>query len=430
MVERASPAPSFETITFVHWPRGPSPKDCTEPAAESPPLVEEDEALKETESGPAHEPHAADDFPSNSVLVRTEHPGPSPYPSTLMSPRAVSLLLHFSDHIAGDMIAIDGMHNGWRHLVLPIAHTEALVLNAVLAASSFHVAAKQRAEARGPEDVQTAVSRRSANRSAPQSDAEAVQFYYHTITELQKWQDFASYDVFTKLSVLLTVLVLLVAVMVTASDDFPRLFGLLEAALAAMGGEASLGKSELSSFILRQIHKMRVYAAPLLSEKAGIATLSSEDHVARSFDCLRHCLQQRPGYSEIASVIESLGQQSRDIYLHQAMRKSCHLNPALLHWLDAESVSRIQRFKETLAVFPPDAPGAQVLIWATFMAAPDCVLPEHQAFFTKVLRQYYKRSGFENVLRGLEHLEGIWQRRSDARDSWTSLLPQAKVFVM
>ncbi|KAJ4177002.1 hypothetical protein NW767_015261 [Fusarium falciforme] len=95
------------------------------------------------------------------------------------------------------------------------------------------------------------------------------------------------------------------------------------------------------------------------------------------------------------------------------MRKSCHLSPALLHWLEAESVSRIQRFKETLAEFPSGAPGAQVLMWATFIAAPDCVLPEHQAFFTKVLRQYYRRSGFENVLRGLEYLEGIWQRQLD-----------------
>lgn len=176
---------------------------------------------------------------------------------------------------------------------------------------------------------------------------------------------------------------------------------------------------------------MRVYAAPLLSEDAGVATLSSETNITRAFECLRHCSEQRPDFTTEASIIQSLIQQSYDIYLRQATQELLP-NPYLLgrsalH--DAESIWRVQQFIDTFQSFPSQSSGMQVLIWATFVAASASVLDEHRSFFLRVFRDFYSRSGFKNVSRGAKHLQIVWDLESTG-ERWVSLLPQAKVFVM
>ncbi|EQB43807.1 hypothetical protein CGLO_17512 [Colletotrichum gloeosporioides Cg-14] len=218
--------------------------------------------------------------------------------------------------------------------------------------------------------------------------------------------------------------------MVTGSDDFPLLFRLLESALEAIGGEDSLGEDELSRFIVRQVHKMRVYAAPLINEQWGITTLSTHQNITQAFECIRHCSQHQPEHYPITSLVMSLIQQSYDIYLDQARRdvlSVASVSDSFPHF--AESVCRVQQFKETFESFPAGSPGKQVLIWATFVAASYSVLEEHKSFFREVFASFYKRSGFENLRKGMDQLERVWTRRA-LGDRWISLLPQAKVFIM
>lgn len=123
--------------------------------------------------------------------------------------------------------------------------------------------------------------------------------------------------------------------------------------------------------------------------------------------------------------ITSLIHQAQEIYLHQAAQGSS----APWDLSRTNSIARVQNFKETLDAFPREAPGEQVLIWATFVAASDCLLDEHKRFFLNALQGHYKRSGFANILRGVDHQERVWATRGYGQ-KWTSLLPQRKVFVM
>lgn len=163
-----------------------------------------------------------------------------------------------SEHIAVEMVAIDGQHNGWRHLVLPIAHTETLVLSAVLTAASFHLASQSHCRSSKYLSLEKPLPFTSTAPTALQAVSHAcpepTQIYIRTIMDLQA-RHLESISQTAKHSTLLTILTLLVAVMVTGSDDFPMLFRLLESAVEAMGGEESLGNSELSRFILRHIFK-------------------------------------------------------------------------------------------------------------------------------------------------------------------------------
>ena len=130
------------------------------------------------------------------------------------------------------MVVIDGIHNGWRHLIIPITHSDELVRDAVLSASAFHF---------------------SANIKAQVFDSDAI--YAKVIRSLRQRQSLDACDLAGRQNVLLALLVLLVAVMVNGSSDFPTIFHLLESAVLAVGGEEALTHDELGTFLVGQIQK-------------------------------------------------------------------------------------------------------------------------------------------------------------------------------
>ena len=141
--------------------------------------------------------------------------------------------LQVSENIAPEMVVIDDSSNGWRYLILPIAHEDPLVMNAVLAASAFHFASNVLGE-----------------------DREfALQSYTHAIWELQKRHNLHELSADTRHFIIVAILVLLVAVMIDGCSDFPRLFCMLQSAVAANGGEDALVGGELAEFLTRQIPK-------------------------------------------------------------------------------------------------------------------------------------------------------------------------------
>lgn len=130
------------------------------------------------------------------------------------------------------MAIVDDNDNGWRHLILPFAHDDELVMDAVLSASAFHFAAN--------------VGSTLCNPS---------RYYTQTIARLQQRQDLAISDQAGRHSILLALLVLLVTVIVNGYSDFPIVLKLLETALFAIGGEDRLGEGDLGQFLKRQIRK-------------------------------------------------------------------------------------------------------------------------------------------------------------------------------
>ncbi|KAF4463818.1 hypothetical protein FALBO_9349, partial [Fusarium albosuccineum] len=289
------------------------------------------------------------------------------------------MLLHFSRNIAGEMTAVDGSHNGWRCLILPFARRDSLVLNAVLTVSAFHICLNRLPA--------TGISSRCVVPRTNFQIPDPNQLYRQVISGLQQQPDLESCDADRKHSILLTILVLLVGVMVTGRSDFPMLFRMLESALAAIGGGEALGDGEVANFILPQI------------SNASFA------------------------------FITDLVQQAINMYLEQVVRNSSlspSNTPTALEI--ADSITRVEHFKETLEAFPPGAPGEQVIIWASFVAAASCLLDEHMQFFEEVFMRHYLRSGFANLITGLEVLRKIWARKPDER--WTLLLAGIKILVM
>ena len=336
-------------------------------------------------------------------------------------------------------------------------------MDAVLAVSSFHLSASR---GRGI-SFQSPHPGAGYHLFATAESFGSEELYLRAIQGLQRRQNIADYKEEDRLAILLSILVLQITVMVTGSNDFPILFRMMESALNAIGGEHQLGSGELSRFMARQIHKyvlffffnssnhpavysprakdksgfrMRVYGAPFLSEESGINILSSEQHFRQMFDCLKYCAQQQPNSSANVPRIMKLIQQAHKIYLRQAQ---CHKPLAPLLPIPgvlplglfaheesfSESVELVQQYKDILEGFTPGSVGEEVLTWATFIAASDCILTEHMAFFEAVFLRYYTRSGFCNVLTGLEYLQHIWKERSRGI-RWTSVLPQMRVIIM
>ncbi|KAH7141563.1 hypothetical protein B0J13DRAFT_445683 [Dactylonectria estremocensis] len=308
-----------------------------------------------------------------------------------------------------EMIAIDGPHNGWRYLMLPMAESDELVMDAVLAVSLFHSS--------------------QVLHNDLVIDQIEQDHYGRAIQGLEKRSQLRDCDRSNQQSILITVLLLLTAVMVNGSSDFPILFGMLQSAIDAIGGEVELGSGDIAEFLVRQVHKLKVYAAPLLSEHAGINMISSEAEVAQMFDCLNHCLQNNPRHSDALALVPNLVRQACEIYMKQAVIGTrTRAAPQIRARHVIESISRVQRFIDTLEEFPEDTPGKQVLTWACFIAASDCRLAEHKEFFSNFFLNRYARNGFMNLTMGLDALRKIWARKPDER--WTVLLPQLKLFVV
>lgn len=138
-----------------------------------------------------------------------------------------------SDNVAPQMVVMDDLYNGWRCLILPVACMDKMVINAVSTVSASHISNKVIDPRRVDPDT----------------------FYTQAILGLRGRTRLNSYDLCERQFVLITILVLLVSVMITGSSDFPTLFHMLQSALDAIGGESGLGDSELSLFLVRQIHK-------------------------------------------------------------------------------------------------------------------------------------------------------------------------------
>ncbi|KAI9166453.1 hypothetical protein HJFPF1_02555 [Paramyrothecium foliicola] len=175
-----------------------------------------------------------------------------------------------------------GPHNGWRHLVLPIARRNTLVMDAVLTVSAFH-------RTRGIDVSQT------------KQGIKPNSLYAQTILELQNSSRIVDCDRDSQHAIILTIMLLLTTIMVSGYSDFPILFGILNSALEAIGGDAKLCSGDVADFITRQVHKLRVYAAPLLSEEYGTVMLSSKTNTERMFDCLNYCLEQQPEHPDYDS---------------------------------------------------------------------------------------------------------------------------------
>lgn len=163
--------------------------------------------------------------------------------------------------------------------------------------------------------------------------------------------------------------------------------------------------------------RMRVYAAPLLSQEAGFYAVVSQ--ASQSFDCLRYYADLYPERAADFDILADLRRQAFAIYLDRVASHETG-SPA-----DPRS---IDGFISTLEMLPPASPGEHVLVWPCFIAAAESRLPEHRAYFERLLSRQHARNGFANISKALDLLQTIWRCKSQV--SWPSMIPVPQVFIM
>ncbi|KEF51703.1 uncharacterized protein A1O9_12338 [Exophiala aquamarina CBS 119918] len=303
-----------------------------------------------------------------------------------------------SRKIAGEMVAIDDRRNGWRYLVLPIAQEDELVNDAVLSAAAFHF---------------------SVNVNAQFLDPGAV--YQSAIRKLRLRQDMTCYNVVEQQKILLSLLVLLVAAVVSGSSDFRTIFGLLEGALYALGGEDRISHGELGRFVVWQIRKYRGWVSPHLSLEHGVKRLHQS--VTKPYksdgweDISQGCLLY-PKFESSWSLIYKLNEQACNIYVMRALAE-----PGTPPYTDL-----VDRFINTLELLPPDSPGMYLVPFTIFLAAAESSEVTQHELFENVLLEHSKRTGFANLPLALRFLREIW---SGSRYlAWTEAFTKLPVFVV
>ncbi|KAI1088765.1 hypothetical protein F5B19DRAFT_408435 [Rostrohypoxylon terebratum] len=307
------------------------------------------------------------------------------------------LLNHFSTHIAPQMVLVDDCTNGWRHLILPLACSDELVMSSVLTVAAFH----------------------SSKRAGGGRIADPINLYSQTISELQKRRNLCNGDLDAKCRVIVTIVVLLLSTIVSGSSDFVILFRMLQSALDVVGGEELLAVSDniIAGFSAKQIRKMRVYVSPFISQDAGVCAIASQ--AQQCWDEQEYLLQSYPDYAYTLPLTSSLRELAFRIYLQQ----TCGVTD-----IDPTLPDLVSRFRLMLESVPQDVELEHVLVWPVFIAASASFIEEHNIYFTQFLERQFSRSGFANVIKAIESLRRIWERNK--QEDWTTLLSEQGVFVM
>lgn len=161
---------------------------------------------------------------------------------------------------------------------------------------------------------------------------------------------------------------------------------------------------------------MRVYAAPLLSQEAGVQAILCQSQ--ESFDCLSYYNHLHPDYSAVFGLLADLKRQAFSIYLDNT----------LFPGVCSSTTDMIDQFILAVQRFPKGSPGQHVLVWPVFIVASGSRQIEHQLFLKGFLEKQYRRNGFGNIPRALDLLQRIWTHGDP--EKWPALLPEPQVFIM
>ncbi|KAK5046149.1 hypothetical protein LTR84_008606 [Exophiala bonariae] len=308
------------------------------------------------------------------------------------------LLTYFSNNIAGEMVGIDDHRNGWRYLVLPIAQADDLVDESVLSAAAFHFAANVSGKNLHP-----------------------IAFYHQAIRKLRSRQDMTMYDTVGQQRILVSLLVLLVAAIVSGSSDFRTIFGLVEGAIFALGGEERVAVGELGKFIVRQVRKYRGWVSPHLSLEHGVNRLrqsSSQPFQCEGWEDISNDCLLYPNFQSSWSLIYKLNEQACNIYVVRALAE-----PGT-----PPHVELVDGFIKTLRSLPQNSPGMYFVPFTIFLAAAESSQPQQHEFFEQALIMHSQRTGFANLPLALRFLQQIWSQSQ--HQNWTETLTTLPVFAV
>ncbi|KAI7230003.1 hypothetical protein KC330_g7182 [Hortaea werneckii] len=313
-----------------------------------------------------------------------------PHPATDLAleglkPGISHLFNHFSSTIASIMVTFDRGSNGYRNIILPLAHQDELVQRAVCVVSAFHIGRQDPSLYEMAEAGRTAIIAKLSQSARNNENSNEV----------------------FNLSTSVTLLVLLVGEMVTGSTEFNHLFSMMSALLQGSNilQETS---SPVEAFLRQQVHMFQLFVRPFLDPASGAVMLKGSIKQYLDFmTCFSDC---GPWYSAQVSCLEGAVHLAKDIYLedYNAERHplACHV--------------KLERLRDMTLSINLATPGMHALVWPNFVAAASSRSQEHREYFVFKLRQIYEKTPMDNILIAIERLEEIWERFPSG--GWTKCL--------
>ncbi|KAI7316608.1 hypothetical protein KC315_g10696 [Hortaea werneckii] len=313
-----------------------------------------------------------------------------PHPATDLAleglkPGISHLFNHFSSTIASIMVTFDRGNNGYRNIILPLAHQDELVQRAVCVVSAFHIGRQDPSLYNMAETGRTAIIAKLSQSARNNENSKEV----------------------FNLPTLVTLLVLLVGEMVTGSTEFNHLFSMMSALLQGSNilQETS---SSVEAFLRQQVHMFQLFVRPFLDPASGAVMLKGSISQYLDFmTCFSDC---GPWYSAQVLCLEEAVHLAKDIFLEDFNAEhhpvACHI--------------RLERLRDMTSSISLATPGMHALVWPYFVAAASSRSQDHREYFVFKLRQIHEKTPMDNILIAIERLEEIWERFPSG--GWTKCL--------
>ncbi|KAI1210429.1 uncharacterized protein F4807DRAFT_459805 [Annulohypoxylon truncatum] len=367
-------------------------------------------------SRPSKTPPAAG-YGGSSLITASSYLSQATIPRALseLDPRTRCYFLHFAVHVSHFMVIFDDEANGYRHHVLPMAHSDPLVQKAVCIVSAFHLSAKHPRLRPPAEVVRADLIRRLSRSAAVKPDLSET-----------AWA---------------TLLLLTMADLITGHEDVTSLMVILNTFVDARGPPKE-SASGLEKFLYFQSSVLGFFRRPfsppgprplppqrLLSHP--VATF--EAYTQGLHNCQKHeapPLYKGEAYASRFPLYEEAFRLAGEIYT--ARMEAVDPRPALCGGHDdrhfrcmKEHVRRIRALCEQI---DPAEQGTHVISWPIFVAAMESCSESDREFFAAALRRIWERCGYANISRGLETLPELWDKSRNR--SWTSVMGDYKGLVV
>jgi len=296
------------------------------------------------------------------------------------------LFSHFSEIIAGHMVVLDSFSfsNGYRDVILPLAHQDENLAQAVSVVSAFHL---------GQRDPKL-------QRIAEAGHQAIVQKLRRDSLQLSPEQLFNPY-------ILATILVLLVGETITGADNYTYLLEMLNCLTQYPDWISKLPPS-LKEFFLQQIKMFQLFGVPLANESKGLKVLTGPEAY---LDFMSY--PELPPQSEHFTNIETIRSAIFDACSIYRRRAESSLS-------DDESIHLVEQLRLKVLDLDCSTKGAHALVWTYFIAAAESILPEHREFFAGRLADLYSVTNFGSIPVAVKALGTIWSMRGTRR--WTEIV--------
>ncbi|KAI0882500.1 uncharacterized protein GGS22DRAFT_45295 [Annulohypoxylon maeteangense] len=329
------------------------------------------------------------------------HPSATTIPRSLLEldPRTRLYFLHFAVHISHFMVVFDDEENGYRHHVLPMAHSNPLVQRAVCVVSAFQLSAKH-PRLRPPAEVVRAELIRGLSRAAAVNPdlSEAA------------WA---------------TLLLLTVADLITGHEDVSSLITILNTFIDARGPPKE-SAGALEKFLYFQSSVLGFFTRPF--SPPGPRPLPPRrllNHPVATFEAytqsLHNCAKHEapPVYKGGSPfpLYEEAFRLAGEIYTTR-MESTRRAGDCMR--------AHVLRIRAVCEQIDPAAQGTHVISWPIFVAAMESGDDGDREYFAGALRRIWERCGYVNISRGFEVLPELWGKRR--RRSWFEVLGDYKGF--